>query len=89
MQRHLHHKPVPGRIQPSCTGKAPFPTHELASAAADRMRKRKNGQHGTAQPYRCGICSQWHVGGKAPTYRVQGDAAFKRRRAKLREDEGV
>lgn len=53
MQRHHQHEPTPGRIQPSCTGKAAFPTHELASAAAARMRQRKNGKHGTAQPYRC------------------------------------
>lgn len=89
MQRHHQHEPTPGRIQPSCTGKAAFPTHELASAAAARMRQRKNGKHGTAQPYHCFICKRYHVGGKAPVYRVQGDAAFKRRRAALREDDGV
>lgn len=47
----------------SCTGKAKFPTYELAAQAAKRK------PHGTERPrtaYRCKACGSFHVGGAKP-----------------------
>lgn len=69
---------------PSCTGKFPFPTRELAEASAGRMRKRKS-QHQAAQTYRCHHCGKWHIGGGRPAYVVHSTQNFKRRRREAGE----
>jgi hypothetical protein len=73
---------------PSCTGKFPFPTRELAEASAVRMRKRKS-QHQAAQTYRCHHCGKWHIGGSRPAYVVHSTQNFKRRRREAGEEAGV
>ena len=57
----------------SCTGKAKFPTYELAATAAAR---KPQGRDRARVPYRCKFCASFHVGGAKPrhaTARPKGD----------------
>ena len=44
-----------------CAGKQAFETFALADHIARRQRFQEKG---AALPYRCGLCSKWHVGTK-------------------------
>lgn len=56
MQRY---QPAVHAPEATCTGKEGFATYSLAAQVAGR-RRRRDGR--APEPYRCPICSQFHIG---------------------------
>lgn len=55
--------PRHGRRLITCDGKAVLPNYREAGRAAERLSKR-SGKF--LEPYRCTVCSAWHVGALPP-----------------------
>lgn len=50
-----------------CAGKASYPSANAATRAMKGLAKRRCAKpHNGLDPYRCGVCSKWHLG-RPPT----------------------
>lgn len=75
--------PLRSHFGSSCSGKAVFPSYELARA----VTRREGHNERSRLPYHCAHCHQWHLGGavRHKANRVNRDRIRARDRALLSE----
>jgi hypothetical protein len=70
------------------SGQREYPNGAAASREARHLRRSNRGTH-TLKPFRCGMCSQWHLanskGGRSPAF----IADYKRRKERQKQGDGT